>query len=771
MTGSARSTSLTKDRGTDVLNLLSKSEPRLGKDEQKIHDLLKKHKDDEEVQFAFEIAVMEAMLVDAAYYQDEIIEKIKRRKKDAVDKRQRTIMKMVAKRAANGTLTPETYALAKELIRKELIRVQEHTREDGTTVAEHWRKLPEGHKARSGQTWDEYKEQMQEAQEQAAALAEQQSEQMLASVDQALEGATSGFEAIGESASVYFDKDQILQGIATLPESIDSIGQQAGPGMSEFFSGETWGERIVRGAEFLSKTGSKLAVSAKVISDFGPFLGMRMLHSYFRYGGYDVPLKKHGESGMPPENASKEEVYNWAINSLRTGKGASSKGMPNNREWQLAGDHMPSEGFFVNGDGVVTAHAVGRGKDHFLPFNLKHLRQMKQSDGGMMIRRRAAGGITVEDLHVGMMMGLDQVTVISNNGVFSLNIDNRAKGIRSEHMQILNRYQDLVNLHAHSRTKGRAGFDAYDIALGAIALEFPLHLSKHETIQAPASEMFFDRARPQTTLVDDFRDLFNNLNPFRDNKKNRTQGASSAQGMVSTQDGHHETPDGKWVWKTNAQGDREYNQSIFPGRRKNEAEDQWAKRASPTVVSRAMEELGRWDREHHQTSTTQSGQQAKKVEPAGKIFNQSWQGTGGTTYDRDRRATDSPQRRDNPVTVARQSDLTPEQQKKANEELRQKQNQYLENERRLEEQAPPGRPADVFEHPEDTSTEVTTERGLDDLEGPTEEELEYMEILNGGDDMRGSTLLPKSSRERGVLRDMIDDAEDYDGVDGPWGYH
>ncbi len=727
---------LIKDRGTDVLNLLSKSEPELNKGEQKIHDFLKRYKDDEEVQFAFEIAVMEAMLVDAAYYQDEIVEKIKRHKKDAVDKHQRTIMKMLAKRAADGTLTPETYALAKELIRKDRVRVTEHTREDGTVVPEHWRKLPEGHKAR-GETYEQYQERMRNL-----------GESMQATADSAMEAATSGFEQVGESASTFFDKDQILQGIATLPNAVNTVGEQVGPGMSEFFSGETWGERIVRGAEFLSKTGSKIALSAKVVSDFGPFVGMRMLHSYFRYGGYDVPIGKHGEAGMPPENASKEEVYNWAINSLRTGKGAASHGLPGTREWALAGDHMPSEGFFIGGDGKVKIHAVGRGKDHFLPFSLGHLKQMKKSEGGMMIRRRAAGGITVEDLHVGMMMGLDQVTVISNNGVFTLDIDDRAKGIRSEHMQILNRYQDLVNLHSKSKGQGgRAGFDAYDIALGAIALEFPLHLSKNRSFKNPAGDQFWDRARPETTLVDDFRNLFNNLNPFKTDDKGRTVRRGPG-GVVSGGDGNQYTSGGLWKWKTNPQGKREYNQSIFPGRRADESEQDWAARVDQRTVSQAWEKLGRDDRQHQSGVTAQRGQQASRIAPAESVFYGSGStGTGGATYTPERWATDSPQRRDNPVTVTQTRQLSDAERRKANQELEQKRAEHQRNQDIIEQYAPAGSAL------------------YDDPEEPTDDEIFAMMEEDQG--LSGSTSIPPQRRR--VLRDMMDDAEDWDGVDGPWG--
>lgn len=476
---------------------IRKDEPVLNDGEQAVLDFLKKHKDDEDVQFAWDLAVMETMLVDLAVHQPQIYRQAEKLSREDVDKSRKAVIKTLAKHAKNGTLTPRMLAVAREAIEKgERVRVSEYTRDDGTVVPEHYRTLPEGHQARS---------------EQDATGFESRMEQFGEGAQEAVESAIGGFEAVGEAAgdALYGSKKSILNTIAAAPHRITEWSDRAADGMNEFLGGSTWGERIINGAEFLSGAGGRFAKSAQLIARYGPFTGMRMIHSYYRYGGYDVPLPEPGEKGAPPKGASREEVRSWALNRLR-------KQLPSSSEYSLSGGNMPSEGFFVGRDGEVKLHAVGRGKDHYLPFGLGHLRQMRKEGGGEMIRRRAAGGVTVEDLHVGMMLGLDRVTVVSNNGVFAMDITDRAKGMRTEHMQILGRFQDLLDTHAQGR--GKAGFAAYDTAMGALTQEFPLHFRKSESAQAHQSGQFTDIAVPRQSLMDEFRQLFSGANPFQTDK-------------------------------------------------------------------------------------------------------------------------------------------------------------------------------------------------------------------------------------------------------------
>ena len=545
-------------------------QPELDESLQKIVDVLEEHEDNENLQFAFEIAAMEALLTDLSVHSPPIQHKAAQLQQEAVDKRRKAIVKTLAQHAQNGTLTPRMVQIAKEEAESsDRVRVKEHER-DGIRVKEHWRRI-------RGKVQETY--------------------------DEALDRVGERVFAVGPDGEVEEQTgfQNLMDQIAAAPNRITKWGQGIAEGMSEFLSGSTWGERIINGAEYLSKTGNRIRFAARVVADYGPFVGMRMLHSYFRYGGYDVEVPEPGTKGAPPKGASREEVHNWAINRLQ-------KKLPNEREYQLAGDHMPSEGFFVGRDGEVKAHAVGRGQDHFLPFGLSHLKQMRKEGGGEMIRRRAAGGITTEDLHIGMMMGLDQVTVVSNNGTFSMDITDRAKGLRSEHMQILGRFQDLVDSRGGRR--GNAGFDAYDTAMGALALEFPLHFKKNESSQSPQSQQFRDRAVPNKTLIDEFRELFNGSNPLGPGP-----GAGSGREEGST-------PDGEWVWSVNNAGRTIYNQSIFPGRRAGESEAEWKTRmrqaGNESAIDRAMERLGRQDWEHRR-SRPQAGQQAQQRQPARRV--------------------------------------------------------------------------------------------------------------------------------------------------------
>jgi len=691
---------LTKD------SLYKADEPELDESLQKIVDVLEANEDNENLHTAFEIAAMEALLVDLAVHQPQIYRKASELQQQEVDKRRKVIIKTLAKHAENGTLTPRMMQIAKEEVESgDRVRVKEHERE-GVRVKEHFRRL----RRQAQETYDE-----------------------------ALDRVGERVFAVGPDGEVEEQSgfQNLMNQIAAAPNRITEWGQGIAQGMSEFLSGTTWGERVVNGAEFLSKTGGRIRFAARVVSDYGPFVGMRMLHSYFRYGGYDVEVPEPGEKGAPPKGASKEEVHNWAINRLQ-------KKLPSKSEYDLAGDHMPSEGFFIGKDGEVKAHAVGRGQDHFLPFGLSHLKQMRKEGGGEIIRRRAAGGITTEDLHVGMMLGLDQVTVVSNNGVFSMDITDRAKGMRSEHMQILGRFQELVDSRGGKR--GNAGFDAYDTAMGALALEFPLHFKKNESKRAPENEQFKDKAVPSKTLIDEFRELFAGSNPLGPGP-----GAGSGREEGSTSDG-------EWVWSVNNAGRTVYNQSIFPGRRAGESEDEWKARmrqaGNDSAVDRAMERLGRRDWEHRR-SQPQPGQQARKINPSeaktrGTSNILSASETLGQGQRFQPKGSNDPS---NVVTSLLPDAPSPEER----EEIKRKQRQSQDQARSmlsstLSEQGDPSEGAYSFdgEEVDDDSWE----------RGPSDRELRILEALG---DSAGIGLTSERSDD---VNEIVDVAEEWENPDG-----
>lgn len=92
-----------------------------------------------------------------------------------------------------------------------------------------------------------------------------------------------------------------------------------------------------------------------------------------------------------------------------------------------SGTIPPSQGIIIDRSGKVVTEAVGYGEDWYVPFNLKNLSKLK---GGEYIRTRAFGGLTTEDIYVGLVGGARAVTVVSNSGVFTIEFDDSFRGSR-----------------------------------------------------------------------------------------------------------------------------------------------------------------------------------------------------------------------------------------------------------------------------------------------------------------------------------------------------
>src|SRR4029077_5663097 len=87
----------------------------------------------------------------------------------------------------------------------------------------------------------------------------------------------------------------------------------------------------------------------------------------------------------------------------------------------LKGGEQPrSVGVIIDANGDLVTQAQGFNGDHYLPFDLKNLKELQ---GGRYVRTRAAGGLTSEDLYTGLLTGARQVQVVSNSGVFTLEFD------------------------------------------------------------------------------------------------------------------------------------------------------------------------------------------------------------------------------------------------------------------------------------------------------------------------------------------------------------
>lgn len=105
----------------------------------------------------------------------------------------------------------------------------------------------------------------------------------------------------------------------------------------------------------------------------------------------------------------------------------------------------PSEGVILNKKGQVITQAVGYGDDWYLPFNLKTLSKAK---GGDYIRTRTWGGPTTEDIYAGLMAGVNSVTVVSHNGVYTIEFDDSFRGTRrynDKAARMVKRYGHLLD--------------------------------------------------------------------------------------------------------------------------------------------------------------------------------------------------------------------------------------------------------------------------------------------------------------------------------------
>lgn len=111
-----------------------------------------------------------------------------------------------------------------------------------------------------------------------------------------------------------------------------------------------------------------------------------------------------------------------------------------------AGKMPPSLGLLFDADGKLVSEAQGFNGDHYLPFDLKNLKRLK---GGSYVRTRTTGGLTDEDVYTGLLTGARQITVVSNSGVFTLELDPSLRGGRrysDKARQMVERYAALTKV-------------------------------------------------------------------------------------------------------------------------------------------------------------------------------------------------------------------------------------------------------------------------------------------------------------------------------------
>ncbi len=282
-------------------------------------------------------------------------------------------------------------------------------------------------------------------------------------------------------------------GLESIAESItNSAAKAIGPAVA-YLKESSAAKGIWAVSEYFANKASTFQYFAKAVKEYGPFTAMRMTNAYFRYGGYDVPIKDgKTEFGEKIPTGTPGQVREGLIGFL-------ASRLPNEQA-RDSGAKPPSEGFIIDRKGNVVAHGVGRGNDHYLPFSSRHLRKMRKMEGGEMVRRRMLGGPTAEDLHAAMMMGLDRLTVISGSGEFTVELTGRSHGLKLEHMQVLNRFNDLMDGKARD-------YQGFNSTLDTLMSEFPLHFKNRPGARGKWDDIE-DPNGPKSRIMDELRDLF-----------------------------------------------------------------------------------------------------------------------------------------------------------------------------------------------------------------------------------------------------------------------
>lgn len=359
--------------------------------------------------------------------------------------------------------------------------------------------------------------------------------------------------------------------------------------MKSYLSQQSAAEGVRAVADFFSGKPGKFQFAWQAIAKFGPFTGARVAYNYYRYGGYDLPMRTEGGkvytdlNDQIPAPESQQTTREWAVDRLR--------GRLPTLATERTGSEPPSEGFIIDRNGNIVAHAVGRGNDYYLPFSMKHLRAMRNQEGVEYVRRRMIGGPTPEDFHIAMAMGADRFTIISNQGEFTVSLRTRAHGIKVEHFQIVERYQELMDRADKNKN---LTLDRYHKMLSAMRDEFPLHVGYDRLVQNKNPEWAnkHDRVSGVDRLLDSLRDLFSIEREQRDKGR-------GGDDRSSTQPMQQRTRDEEYHYK------RRFMQGI--GR--NESPYQYARRVygqQPSQRQRVMNELERYYRDKGQDAQTHS---------------------------------------------------------------------------------------------------------------------------------------------------------------------
>lgn len=226
------------------------------------------------------------------------------------------------------------------------------------------------------------------------------------------------------------------------PDHLDRAGTRVmrRMGAASNFLDESFGDSMPRSARAAVKAG-------KVVGLYGPeaqnVVGPAADKAAYRYRGTERAPDRRLTNTLEairraPGVNSPADAREMAVHGIETDAGWRPSGVLNyfrgrlpdanlNTLQRKSGTIPPSEGVMFDKTGKVVTQAVGYGDDHYLPFNLKNLKPLR---GGEYIRTRSWGGPTTEDVYTGLVAGAKSMSVVSHNGVYTVEFDESFKGSR-----------------------------------------------------------------------------------------------------------------------------------------------------------------------------------------------------------------------------------------------------------------------------------------------------------------------------------------------------
>lgn len=168
---------------------------------------------------------------------------------------------------------------------------------------------------------------------------------------------------------------------------------------------------------------------------------------------------------------------------------------------QLKSGHTPpSEGVIISPTGEIVSQAVGYGDDHYLPFTMATMNQLK---GGEYVRTRAQGGPTSEDIYAGLMSGARRLTVVSRSGVFTMEFEDDFRGGRRYNQKagrMADRYEKLLDAVRSGKVSRKSMDRGQELAIRQEVRERWAPLNASEEIVNAAADKAVQEAKDETKL-------------------------------------------------------------------------------------------------------------------------------------------------------------------------------------------------------------------------------------------------------------------------------